>query len=439
MAPKSFLVLVALVVAVLALPGGAQTSTQSAARTSGASPDVVVAWNATMVDAFLSAHTAPQPGTRIGAIVQTAVFDAVDGITQRYTQFRPDAIGATAPRGASTAAAAVGAAYTTLVALLPSETPRFQAELASTLATNNGQSVARGFAWGQTVANAILALRSTDGFTTPPGPYTVLPLPAWQPELPAFAGPTLRQFANMTPWALTSPSQFLPVAPPALTGARYTHDFNEVRDLGSLTSLTRTTDQTELAEFWAGHFDTVATLWNRVADSLAGNPTRSLTENARLFALVNVAMADSVIAVWNAKNTYNTWRPITAIAHAGTYDNTGASPDPTWRPLLPTPPFQEYPSGHSGVSAAAAAVLASFFGNDTSFSVSSDGVPGVTSDVRSFSSFSDAVAEITVARVAAGIHFRFACDVADQMGDQVAAYTLATQMLPTRGNHGGGD
>jgi hypothetical protein len=437
------LVAAAVVVATLALPGGAQTSTSTSAGASSASADVVVEWNGTMVDALLAAATPPQPGTRVGAIVQTAVFDAVNGIGRRFTQYRPDAIGATAPRGASEAAAAVGAAYTTLVALLPSQKGRFDAELAATLPTNNGQSVAQGFAWGETVANAILALRANDGFTTILGPYVVGPLPSWQPALPLFAGPVFRQFATMTPWAMTSSSQFLPGPPPALTSLQYTRDFNEVKALGSLTSLTRTPDQTAAALFWAGKFDTVATIWNRVADSLAATPDRSLIENARLFALLNVGMADSVIAVWNAKNTYNTWRPITAIANAGIYDNTGASPDPNWRPLLPTPPHQEYPSGHSGASGAAAAVLASFFGNNASFSVSSDGVPGVASTVRDFSSFSDAVAEVTVARIAVGFHFRFACETAAHMGDEVAGYTMTTQMLPLPGDEdaqlGGGD
>ena len=238
----------------------------------------------------------------------------------------------------------------------------------------------------------------------------------------------------MTPWAMTSSSQFDPGSPPALTSSRYTQDFNEVKALGSLTSSTRTADQTVLAEFWAGKFDTVTTMWNRVADSLAVRHHRSLTENARLFALMNVSMADSVIAVWNAKNTYNAWRPITAIANAGIYDNTGASPDPSWRPLLSTPAHQEYPSGHSGTSGAAAAVLASFFGNETHFTASSDGVPGVATTVRSFSSFSDAVAEVTVARIAAGFHFRFACETAARMGARIARYAAATQMLPLDNN-----
>jgi len=425
----------AICLATLAVPGTAQASTHSLAGAPIASADVVLIWNGTMVDALLAAHTPAQTGTRVGAIVQTAVFDAVNGITRQYTQYRGDVIGAAAPAGASPAAAAVGAAYTTLVALLPSQKGMFDTQLAATLATNPGQSTARGFTWGQSVANAILALRSTDGFTTIPPAYVVGALPSWQPAPPAFAGPVFRQFATMTPWVMTSSSQFDPGLPPALTSLKYTHDFNEVRDLGSLTSGTRSADQTEVAEFWAGKFDTVATMWNRVADSLAARPDRSLTENARLLALMNIAMADAVIAVWNAKNTYNTWRPITAIANAGIYDNTGASPDPTWLPLLPTPPHQEYPSGHSGVSSAAAAVLASAFGQDTHFVASSDGVPGVASTTRSYASFSSAIAEIAVARIAAGFHFRFSCDTAAIMGSQIAGYATATQMVPL--HHGG--
>jgi hypothetical protein len=431
------------VVVALTLAGGAQTSTRSSAAGSDRATDAVVAWNATLVDALVVSATPPQPGTRIGAIVQTAVFDAVNGITRRYAQYRPEAI-ASAPRGASPAAAAVGAAYTALVTLFPLQKGTFDAQLVATLPRSRGASAARGFAWGQTVANAILTLRSTDGFTTVPAAYVVGALPAWQPALPANAGPVFRQFATMTPWTMSSSSQFLPAAPPALTSSRYAQDFNEVKSLGSLNSSSRTADQTAAALFWAGKVDTVATMWNRAANSLVqGNDLgpddsersgRSLTANARLFALLNVAMADAVIAVWNAKNTFNTWRPITAIANAGAYDNTGASPDTLWRPLLATPAHQEFPSGHSGASSAATSVLAAFFGTQRNFSVSSDGIPGVAVTTRNYASFSDAVAEVGFARIAAGFHFRFACDAAMQMGDQIAGNALSTQMLPLRGD-----
>ncbi|MDQ1426496.1 MAG: hypothetical protein QOD72_3994 [Acidimicrobiaceae bacterium] len=437
MAPKRFVV-AAFVAAALALLGGAQTSKGSSSGASAASSDVVIDWNKTMVDGLLATATAPQPGTRVAAIVQTAVFDAVNGITGRYTQYRPDAIGATAPPGASVEAAAIGAAYTTLVALMPSQLDRFNAERDATLAMNNGQSVDRGYAWGVTVGNAILALRATDGFTTPQGAYTVLSLPHWQPAPPAFAGPVQRQFAHMSPWAMTSSDQFDPGPPPALSSPQYLGDFNEVKSLGSSVSTTRTADQTQSAQFWQGKFDTVVTLWNRVAESFANRPDRSVTENARLFALMDIAMADSVIAVWNAKNEYNTWRPITAIRNAGVYGDVGVA-DPNWSPFMPTPAHQEYPSGHSGNSGAAAAVLASFFGSNASFDVSSDGVPGVPSTVRSYPSFSAALDDISIARIAAGFHFRFACETAVHIGQQTAAQAMTTQMLPLQGKgHGGG-
>jgi membrane-associated phospholipid phosphatase len=136
--------------------------------------------------------------------------------------------------------------------------------------------------------------------------------------------------------------------------------------------------------------------------------------------------------VWNAKNTYNTWRPITAIRNANIDGNDDTTVDPGWTPVLTTPAFQEYPSGHSGVSTAAATVFASFFGNDTTFTVSSDGVPG---EPRTYSSFSDVLAEIGLARIAGGIHFRFACDAAQQMGAAVAGYTMSHELLPQHGNH----
>jgi hypothetical protein len=237
-----------------------------------------------------------------------------------------------------------------------------------------------------------------------------------------------RQFATMTPWALTSPSQFLPAPPPSLTSAQYTQDFNEVKALGSSTSSVRTAFQTETAKFWAG--DTPAAIWNRVADDLAEKQDASLLTNARVLALMNMALADGVIAIWNAKNTFDTWRPITAIQQAGTDGNPDTTADSAWAPLIPTPAFQEYPAGHPGVSTAGAFVLAHFYGNDTLFTASSFGLPGVE---HSFSSFSSAVAEVENARIWGGIHFRFACDTAVRMGAEVADYVTNTQLLRTHG------
>ena len=220
----------------------------------------------------------------------------------------------------------------------------------------------------------------------------------------------------MTPWAMTTPSQFLPGPPPALTSPLYTKDFDETKAMGSAMSSTRTAYQTQTAVFYGT--DTPAAIWNRVADDLAESNHLTLSGNARLLAKMNVALADAVISIWNAKNHYDTWRPITAIQQAGSDGNPDTMADPNWAPLRPTPQFQEYPAGHPGVSNAALSELALFYGEHTSFTATSTGVPGVTRDYTSFSAAAEDVAD---ARVFGGMHFRFSCDTAIQMGSEIAS------------------
>ena len=375
-----------------------------------------------MIDALEAAGVGPPPAARVGAIVQASVFDAVNGIEHRFTPYH---VAPAAPHGASRAAAAAGAAYTALVALMPAQKPMFDAQLAATLTklsddpAHPGQSVKRGLAWGDTVANDMLTWRSTDGFSTVLPPYVGDSNPGdWRPTPPLFLPAQFRQFASMTPFALTSPGQFLPAGPPALTSARYAADLADVQAYGSATSSVRTAQQTETAIFWQD--DTSAAMWNRVADELALAHHTTLTQNARLLAQLNIALADATIAIWNAKNTYNFWRPVTAIR---------ASADPNWTPLLTTPPFQEYPSGHSGMSGAAATVLAAFYGEDTSFTVSSAGLPGVE---RHFTTFSSAVQQVEDARIYAGFHFRFSCADGAVLGAQVGSYVIQTIMQPAK-------
>jgi len=228
----------------------------------------------------------------------------------------------------------------------------------------------------------------------------------------------------MTPWAINSPSQFRTAGPPALTSARYTDVFNEVKMMGSALGSSRTTDQTELALFWNGN---TPGYWNRIARTISGERKMTLSENAHLFALLNIAMADAAIACWDAKYHYVFWRPITAITLADLDANPATIADPAWIPLLQTVPpgirpnFPEYPSGHSTVSAAAAGILAAAFGDNTSFSVDSEKLPGV---LRSFSSFSQSVLEINNARVFGGTHFRNACLDGNVIGRGVAKFIL---------------
>jgi PAP2 superfamily protein len=418
----------ALVAAIVGLVAPlATTVPATAAPAEGtAPPDMVTQWNLTMIAGLEAAGTPPPPAARIGAIVQASVFDAVNGIDRRYAYYH---VPPAAPPGASRAAAAAGAAYTALTALIPAQKPLFDAQLAATLAqisddpSHPGQAVRRGLAWGTTVAGDILAWRATDGYTTPPPPYTVTPGAGyWQPTPPAYLGPPpaplFRQFAAMTPFALSSPSQFLPPGPPKLDSARWAQDLAEVQAYGSATSSVRTPEQTQTAIFWQD--DTPAAIWNRVADQLAQAAGLPLAANARLLAQVNIALADATIAVWYAKNYYNFWRPVTAIR---------ATADPAWTPLLPTPAFQEYPSAHSGVSSAAATVLASFYGNATGFTVTSAGLPGVQ---RDFTTFSAAVQQVEDARIYAGFHFRSSCADGAALGAQVANYVTSTLMQPLR-------
>jgi hypothetical protein len=214
----------------------------------------------------------------------------------------------------------------------------------------------------------------------------------------------------MVPFALASPAQFDPGPPPALTSRRYERDLAEIELIGSATSTDRSARDTQTAQFWQA--DTPAAIWDRVADDLADAHGIGLLAAARRLALTNLALADATIAIWNAKNEYDRWRPITAI---------GGS----WTPLLVTPAFQEYPAGHPGVSAAAAGVLAAFYGNQTPFTITAAGMPGVT---RGFTSFTDAVQQVEDARVLAGIHFRFSTVAAAKMGAEIARYILCREL-----------
>ncbi|HEY0459747.1 MAG TPA: vanadium-dependent haloperoxidase [Pyrinomonadaceae bacterium] len=219
---------------------------------------------------------------------------------------------------------------------------------------------------------------------------------------------------------MSSPSQFRAAGPPALTSMQYAADVNEVKDLGSLASVTRTADQTEIARFWNGN---TPVGWNRIAVSVSEDNNLTLSQNSRLLALLNVAMADAVIACWEAKYYYSFWRPITAIRLADTDGNPGTTEDASWASLLTTPAHPDYPSGHATVSRSAKSVLAAYFGDATEFSTTTEILPNVT---RSYSSFTQAVDEAFNARIYGGIHFRSACRDGQAMGAQVGDLVVST-------------
>ena len=399
--------------------------------------DEVADWNRAMLQAALAAGTSPLVMSRVGAIVQASVFDAVNGIERRYT---PIHVEPAALPGASRRAAAVQAAYAALVHVYPAQQATFDArrdsslaEIASGAASENSESIARGIEWGQTVADAIWSWRSTDSFAPPPPPFTGgNAVGQWRPTPPAFAPGAGPQFAYMTPWVIEAPSQFHPPGPPPLTSARYAAEYNETKTMGRVDSTLRTPEQTLFSRFWnasSGNY-----FWDTIALGLAEERHLSLSESARLLALVNVALADAAIGCWEGKYADVFWRPVTAIPLGGTDGNDDTIEDLSWSPLFATPAHPEYPSGHSCVSGAAGRVLADYFGDDTSFSIGSDVMVGVT---RSFGSFSAALEEIKNARIFAGIHFRAACDDGQALGVSVADYVLEHALTPVHGRRSG--
>jgi hypothetical protein len=414
--------------------------------TATARADEVTDWNQHMLRAGTVAGTSPLVMTRVAAIVQGSVFDAVNGIEGKHT---PVHVAPGAQAGASRRAAAVQAAYTALVALYPAQKSTFDARRAVSLTAiasdpqETTTGIASGIAWGTTAANGILAWRATDGFTPAPPPFLGgNAVGQWRPTPPALAPGVGPQFAYMTPWVISMPSQFHPNGPPALTSARYATDFNETKLMGSMSSAVRSSDQTIYSWFW--NASTATYLWNHVADVLLelrareddegtgqwGEHHSSLLESAQVLALLDLAMADAAIACWEAKYTYVTWRPVTAIPLEASIGNPGIvvnAGDATWMPLFATPAHPEYPSGHSTVSGAASAVLTSFFGEEVHFTMDNDLLIGV---IRSFGSFSQALDEVKNARIFAGIHFRFSCDDGQAVGDKVAHWVLDHALLP---------
>jgi hypothetical protein len=400
--------------------------------------DEVTDWNQIMLDALVAPPAVAAPLTpRPAAIVMAAVFDAVNGIERRYS---PIHVPPAAPAGASQRAAAVQAAYASLLRLFPAQASTFDAQrtvslagIASGPAAENSESIQRGIEWGQSVADAIWDWRTSDGLSNVQPPFTGGLAPGqWRPTPPASAPGLAPQMAQMTPWVIASPSQFRPAGPNSLTSQQYAADLNETETMGSATSSVRTPDQTLYVQFWASTGP--ANFWDPVATRLSAERQFTLSENARLLALLNMALADAIIGCWDAKYTYDSWRPFTAIRLADTDGNPATTADRTWTPLIATPPFPEYPSAHSCVSSAAARILAAYFGENTVFSVTSNGMPTV---VRYFSMFSDGLDEVKNARVFGGIHFRTACNDGQALGNAVGDYVLQNALQRIHGQGSG--
>ena len=394
-----------------------------------AKADVVTDWNAIGLATSSAAGQGPNPQSRTMSIMHAAIFDSVNAIDPRYTVY---AISPPVSLPASQEAAAVAAGYGVLVRLFPTRKPALDVQYAVSLALiPDGDTKNNGIAVGEFVAAQTVALRSADG--SAPIIYTLPPagLGIWRPT--STAPPANPQWGGVTPFLLKSAMQYHVPGPPALTSAEYTMDVNEVKLYGGTTSALRSSDQTELARFWTEP----GTLgWNRIARTMAAERQTDIAENARLFALLNMAFADAAIVVWETKYRFNFWRPIHAIReNDGTtqYDdgNPDTVPDPTWTPLVATPNHPESLSGHSGTSSAAAEVLTQMFGQHVTFTTTSTALPDV---VRSYSSFWDAAREVTDARVFGGIHFRRTCVISNEVGRKIGKFAVKSYMLPISDN-----
>src|SRR5437879_1891608 len=375
--------------------------------------DVVTEWNNAALDAIRAGHRPPPIASRSLAILHVSIYDAVNGIDRTH---EPYLVQSEVPASASREAAASATAHEALVNLFPAAASSFETLYAAILAAiPDGPQKTAGIVWGEFVANQILLARANDdsNATMPPpggsGPGV------WVPTPPAFLPYLLPQWGFVVPFAMSSSSQFRPPGPPSLDSEQYAADYNEVKELGATVGSTRTEEQTLIALFWAdgAGTETPPGHWNSIAQSIASARGNTLEENARLFALLNIAMADAAICSWDAKYTYDFWRPVTAIAFV--------EPDLNWMSFIVTPPFPDYTSGHSTFSAAAAAVLPLFYDTeDLPFMTGSDFLPGV---YRSFPTCFDAAEEAAVSRIYGGIHFRTASEDGLQAGTSIGQWT----------------
>jgi hypothetical protein len=423
---RAIAALVAAISAMAAIPAVAGASSSAtpghaalAAEHTRFSGAVVVDWNRELLSILRTPGAQPATihPTRSLAILQAAIYDAVVSITGDAPAYL---FRVPAPENARPDVAAAQAGHDTLTALYPAMTPALDQLLASNLATIPQSAAKRdGIRVGHEAAERMLTLRANDGSgaTAPvfapgtnPGDYQLTP--------PKFVQAAFTNWANVTPFVLHAADQFRPAAPPSLKSVAYATALNEVKSLGEDVSTTRTPEQTLIAKFWAGP---IWITWNEIADNAALAHGTDLLRAASLFANLNLAFADSAIAFYDAKYTYQLWRPVTAIREADTTGNPLTIADPTWTPLAATALDPSYPGAHSTISAAGALILSSFFGDDNTITVTSDVLPGV---VRTFDNYHDIAIEAGLSRIFAGQHTRIDHIAGLQLGRNVAELVL---------------
>ena len=374
-------------------------------------------WNRIATDAAAAEQMDPLSESRIFAIVHASIHDALNGVRREYEPYRARL---TSPSGASTEAAIAAAAHAALSKLISARKPEFDAALAGVLEQIEDRSAAfAGLRVGREAAAVVLAARADDGASR-----TVAYVPGknageYRPTPPDFTPAFAAQWGAVRPFVLASSAQFRPGPPPAVKSVRARNDIEEARAFGGKATSQRTDEQSEIARFW---YESSPQGWNRIAREVVAARKLDEWESARLFALVNLALADGYIAGFEAKYHYGYWRPVTAIRETG---------DASWLSYLDTPPLPDYPSNHTVEGAAAATILARYFGTDfVSFSMTSGApYPGIT---RRFWSFSEAARENGASRVLAGIHFSAAVQAGYQQGEQIGAWTYEHALRPMK-------
>jgi hypothetical protein len=382
--------------------------------------DAILDWNETGVAAAFAARQSPAEGARTMAMMHVAMFNAVNAIERRYANYGFDKRPAS---GASASAAAAAAARTVLVGLFPDQREALEKTYSASLQKLSGErGIEAGVALGELSGRDCLAMRTKDGV----GMANVYrPITTAGTYIPT-AVTASHDWREVKPWVMKSPSQFRPEPPPALTSATWMRDYNEIKEIGARNSTKRTAEQTEVARFWTA---VGVVTWNPIVRSLATAKPRSLVDNARLFALVNMAVSDAFVAVFDGKYAHNFWRPITAIRNGDIDGNDATATDPAWLPLVETPMHPEYPCAHCISAAAVGAVLESQFGSGRlgPVSMTSPTAPGVT---RRFERIADYVKEVDNARIWGGIHYRNSTEVGERMGREIGRLVATSVLLP---------
>jgi hypothetical protein len=392
--------------------------------------NAVLDWNHQALDATRLARNPPPHSALYLATFHIAIFDAVNGITRTHQGWL---VNDPAPSGADMDAAIASASITVLNSLWTWTNPRtLQIAYDKALAAiPDGQSKTDGIAWGKKVAEAVLAKRADSGYNKPiPGKYSSTEPGKWRETPSAFRPATLPFWGKVTPFVLTTQSQFRAPPPYAITSKEYADEVAYVNKVGARDGADRTEYQTFTTPFWSDDLGTATPPghWNIIAEGIAQKRNLSVPETARLFALLNIAEADTAITIWETKFFYSMWRPETAIREMDKTLNPNAAPNPDFIPNLASPSFPAYTSGHSGFSAAAARTMALFFGtDDIPFSVGSDGLPGV---VHSFEKLSDAQREAGMSRVWGGIHTMSDNLEGQKQGTEVADWVYTHALLP---------